>query len=119
MFPKTSSTSPFCRKVRPSPQAATRRGPEGLIARLKPLAIEAAAVEATEGFEAVVAASLAAEELPVPCHTNSACGLAGGYVAKEMKKFSYKGIETARRRSIGALEAIRLTLAGAPLTNST
>jgi len=28
-------------------------------------------------------------------------------------------IETARRRSIGALEAIRLTLAGAPLTNST
>ena len=28
-------------------------------------------------------------------------------------------IETARRRSIGALEAIRLTLADAPLTNST
>ena len=28
-------------------------------------------------------------------------------------------VETARRRSIGALEAIRLTLAGAPLTNST
>lgn len=28
-------------------------------------------------------------------------------------------IETARRRSIGALEAIRLTLAGAPLVRST
>jgi transposase len=28
-------------------------------------------------------------------------------------------VETARRRSIGALEAIRLTLAGAPLVNST
>jgi hypothetical protein len=28
-------------------------------------------------------------------------------------------IETARRRSIGALEAIRLTLAGAPLANPT
>lgn len=40
-------------------------GLEGLIARLKPLAIEAVAVEATGGFEAVVAASLAAEGLPV------------------------------------------------------
>jgi len=28
-------------------------------------------------------------------------------------------IETARRRSIGALEAIRLTIAGTPIANST
>ena len=41
------------------------KGLDGLIARLKPLAIEAVAVEATGGFEAVVAASLAAEGLPV------------------------------------------------------
>ena len=39
------------------------KGPEGLIAHLKPLALEA--VVATGGFETVVAANLAAEGLPV------------------------------------------------------
>jgi len=55
--------------VRPSGEIfSTSRdaaGLDGVIARLAPLAPEAVAVEATGGFETVVAASLAAAELPV------------------------------------------------------
>lgn len=65
MFPKTNSTTRFFRRVRFLPQAAMRRGLDGVIARQKPLALLAVVVEATGEFNNVVAASLAAEGLPV------------------------------------------------------
>lgn len=65
MFPKTNSTTRFFRRVRFLPQAAMRRGLDGIIARQKPLALLAVVVEATGEFNNVVAASLAAEGLPV------------------------------------------------------
>jgi transposase len=52
----SAARSGFCHKPR-------REGPEGLIAHLKPLALEA--LVATGGFETVVAANLPAEGLPV------------------------------------------------------
>jgi hypothetical protein len=54
MFPKTNSTTRFFRRVRFLPQAAMRRGLDGIIARQKPLALLAVVVEATGEFNNVV-----------------------------------------------------------------